>query len=261
MKKLVNKVALITGASNGIGKATAERFAKDGAKVVIADHNLERAAKLASSLRDNEFHAQAVMFEASDIKSVVKAVDKTIEYFGGIDCIVNNVGGSDLSKDLSAGDLDIKYFDEVMHVNLRSMIATAQAALPYMKDKKEGSIINVASIVGLLGDLRGTLYGISKAGVINLTRYIATQYGHYGIRCNGVAPGLVLTDAAINNLTEHDREAFLKYNSLPYAGKPEDIAGVIAFLASEDARYISGQTIIADGGMSCHNPTVKDIGR
>ena len=261
MKKLVNKVALITGASNGIGKATAERFAKDGAKVVIADHNLERAAKLASSLRDNEFHAQAVMFEASDIKSVVKAVDKTIEYFGGIDCIVNNVGGSDLSKDLSAGDLDIKYFDEVMHVNLRSMIATAQAALPYMKDKKEGSIINVASIGGLLGDLRGTLYGISKAGVINLTRYIATQYGHYGIRCNGVAPGLVLTDAAINNLTEHDREAFLKYNSLPYAGKPEDIAGVIAFLASEDARYISGQTIIADGGMSCHNPTVKDIGR
>lgn len=261
MKKLVNKVALITGASNGIGKATAERFAKDGAKVVIADHNLERAAKLASSLRDNEFHAQAVMFEASDIKSAVKAVDKTIEYFGGIDCIVNNVGGSDLSKDLSAGDLDIKYFDEVMHVNLRSMIATAQAALPYMKDKKEGSIINVASIGGLLGDLRGTLYGISKAGVINLTRYIATQYGHYGIRCNGVAPGLVLTDAAINNLTEHDREAFLKYNSLPYAGKPEDIAGVIAFLASEDARYISGQTIIADGGMSCHNPTVKDIGR
>ena len=255
MKKLVNKVALITGASNGIGKATAERFAKDGAKVVIADHNLERAAKLASSLRDNEFHAQAVMFEASDIKSAVKAVDKTIEYFGGIDCIVNNVGGSDLSKDLSAGDLDIKYFDEVMHVNLRSMIATAQAALPYMKDKKEGSIINVASIGGLLGDLRGTLYGISKAGVINLTRYIATQYGHYGIRCNGVAPGLVLTDAAINNLTEHDREAFLKYNSLPYAGKPEDIAGVIAFLASEDARYISGQTIIADGGMSCHNPT------
>ena len=255
MKKLVNKVALITGASNGIGKATAERFVKEGAKVIIADHNIDRAEKLASSLRDNEFHAQAVMFEASDIKSAVKAVDKTIEYFGGIDCIVNNVGGSDLSKDLSAGDLDIKYFDEVMHVNLRSMIATAQAALPYMKDKKEGSIINVASIGGLLGDLRGTLYGISKAGVINLTRYIATQYGHYGIRCNGVAPGLVLTDAAINNLTEHDREAFLKYNSLPYAGKPEDIAGVIAFLASEDARYISGQTIIADGGMSCHNPT------
>ena len=132
MKKLVNKVALITGGSNGIGKATAERFVKEGAKVIIADHNLERAEKLASSLRDNEYHAQAIMFEASDIKSATKAVDKAIEIFGGIDCIVNNVGGSDLSKDLCVAKLDIKYFDEVMHVNLRSMIATAQAALPYM---------------------------------------------------------------------------------------------------------------------------------
>ena len=192
MKKLVNKVALITGASNGIGKATAERFVKEGAKVIIADHNMERAEKFASSLRDNQFHAQAVMFEATDIRHASKAVDKALEFYGAIDCVVNNVGGSDLSKDLSAGDLDIRYFDEVMHMNLRSMIATVQSALPYMKEKKEGTIINVASIGGLLGDLRGTLYGISKAGVINLTRYIATQYGRYGIRCNGVAPGLVL---------------------------------------------------------------------
>ena len=257
MKKLVNKVALITGASNGIGKATAERFVKEGAKVIIADHNVERAEKLASSLRDNQYHAQAIMFEASDIRSAAKAVDKALEFFGSIDCIVNNVGGSDLSRDLSAGDLDIKYFDEVMHTNLRSMISTVQSALPYMKEKMEGTIINVASIGGLLGDLRGTLYGISKAGVINLTRYIATQYGRYGIRCNGVAPGLILTPAAIENLTPEQRETFRQYNSLPYSGQPEDIAGIIAFLASEDARYISGQTIIADGGMSCHNPTVK----
>ena len=255
MKKLVNKVALITGASNGIGKATADRFVKEGAKVIIADHNIERAEKFASSLRDNQYYAQAVMFEAADLRSAEKAVDKAIAIYGGIDCIVNNVGGSDLSRDLNAGELDIKYFDEVMHMNLRSMIATVQSALPYMKEKKEGTIINVASIGGLLGDMRGTLYGISKAGVINLTRYIATQYGSYGIRCNGVAPGLVLTPAAIENLTPEQREAFTQYNSLPYAGKPEDIAGIITFLASEDARYISGQTIIADGGMSCHNPT------
>ena len=141
------------------------------------------------------------------------------------------------------------------------MLALSQAALPHMKGKGDGSIINVASIGGLLGDFRGTLYGISKAGVINLTRYLATQYGKYGIRCNGVAPGLVLTPAAIDNLTPADRDTFLKYNTLPYAGKPEDIAGTITFLASEDARYISGQTIIADGGMSCHNPTVKEIGK
>lgn len=259
MKKLVNKVALVTGASNGIGKATVERFVREGAKVIVADHNIERAEKLASSLRDNQYYAQAVMFEGADVKSAQRAVEKAIELYGGIDCVVNNVGGSDLSKDLNVEDLDLKYFDEVMHVNLRSMIATAKAALPYMKGKGEGSIINVASIGGLLGDFRGTLYGISKAGVINLTRYLATQYGKYGIRCNGVAPGLVLTPAAVENLTQEDRDIFLKYNTLPYAGRPEDIAGVITFLASEDARYVSGQTIIADGGMSCHNPTVKEI--
>lgn len=259
MKKLVNKVALITGASSGIGKATAERFVKEGAKVIIADHNIERAEKLASSLRDNQFHAEAFLFEAKDVRSAAKAVDKAIECFGGIDCIVNNVGGSDLSRDVSVGELDIKYFDEVMHVNLRSMVATVQSALPYMISHGDGIIINVASIGGLLGDKRGTLYGLSKAGVINLTRYLATQYGRYGIRCNGVAPGLVLTPAAIDNLTPEDREKFLKYNSLPYAGKPEDIAGVITFLASEDARYLSGQTIIADGGMSCHNPAATGM--
>ena len=257
MKKLVNKVALITGASNGIGKATAERFVKEGAKVIIADHNKERAEKFASSLRDNEYHAEAVAFEAGDLKSAAKAVDKALEYFGGIDCIVNNVGGSDLTKDLGVGELDIRYFDEVMHVNLRSMIATVQSALPYMKENGGGTIINVASIGGLLGDFRGTLYGISKAGVINLTRYIATQYGKYGIRCNGVAPGLILTPAAIENLTPQYREMFIKYNTLPYAGQPEDIAGVITFLASEDAKYISGQTIIADGGMQYSGDVAK----
>lgn len=254
MKKLVNKVALITGASSGIGRATAERFVKEGAKVVIADHNIGRAEKFAQSLRDNQYQAEAVKFDAEEVKSAAKIVDRTIELYGHIDCLVNNVGGSDLSKDLSAEELDIRYFDDVMHINLRSMVATAQAVLPYMKSSRYGIIVNVASIGGLLGDSRGTLYGISKAGVINLTRYIAAQYGKFNIRCNGVAPGLVNTPAAINNLPENLREEFLKYNTLPYLGEPKDIAGIITFLASEDAKYISGQTIVADGGMSCHNP-------
>lgn len=255
MKRLANRVALITGGSSGIGKATAEQFVKEGAKVIIADRNIERAEKVATALRDNLYHADALFFDAADIRSAAKAVDRALGLYGSIDCIVNNVGGSDLTKDLGTGELDIKYFDEVMHVNLRSMIATVQAALPYMKGKGKGAIINIASIGGLLGNSTGTLYGISKAGVINLTRYIATQYGKYGIRCNCVAPGLILTPAAIENLTQSEREMFLKYNSLSYAGQPEDIAATIAFLASDDSRYITGQTIIADGGMSCHNPT------
>ncbi len=256
MKKLANKVALITGASSGIGKATAERFVREGAKVMIADRNVEAAEKLVQHLKDNEFYAECVKFEAGDIRSARRVVEKTIEAFGRIDIVVNNVGGSDLSRDLCTENLDITYFDEVMNLNLRSMIAVAQAAIPQMRANGGGAIVNVASIGGLLGNQTGTLYGVSKAGVINLTRYIATQFGRFNIRCNAVAPGLVLTPAATGNLTPEDRDKFLRHNALPYAGEPEDIASVITFLASDDARYVTGQTIVADGGLTCHNPTV-----
>ena len=139
------------------------------------------------------------------------------------------------------------------------MLHTTRAVLPLMKSSGGGSIVNIASIGGMLGDFRGTLYGLSKAGVINLTRYIAAQFGKYKIRCNSVSPGLVLTSAATNNLSMEVQEVFLKYNALPYLGYSFDIASVIAFLASDDARYITGGNIVADGGMSCHNPTIKEI--
>ncbi len=256
MKKLVNKVALITGASNGIGRATAERFVREGAKVVIADHNVERSEKLVQELKDNEFHAEFLKFEAEDINSARKVVEKTIQMYGRIDIVVNNVGGSDLTRDLCTENLDIKYFDEVMNVNLRSMIAISKYAIPNMREHGGGAIVNIASIAGMLGNQIGTLYGVSKAGVINLTRYIATQFGRSKIRCNAVAPGLVLTPAAMENLTEDERKKYLRHNSLPYAGEPDDIANIVAFLASDEARYITGHTIVADGGLSSHNPTM-----
>ena len=118
-----------------------------------------------------------------------------------------------------------------------------------------GNILNVASISGITADANGTLYGASKAGVINLTKYIATQMGKKNIRCNAVAPGLVLTPAAVNNLNEDVRNIFLGQCATPYLGEPEDVAATIAFLASNDARYITGQTIVVDGGLTIHNPT------
>lgn len=120
-----------------------------------------------------------------------------------------------------------------------------------------GNIVNVASISGLTADANGTLYGASKAGVINLTKYIATQMGKKNIRCNAVAPGLVLTPAALDNLNEEVRNIFLGQCATPYLGEPEDVAATIAFLASNDARYITGQTIVVDGGLTIHNPTVE----
>lgn len=125
--------------------------------------------------------------------------------------------------------MDLGYFDEVFHLNLRSVMATTQAALSEMTLRNRGSIVNTASIGGLLGDFRGTLYGAAKAGVIGLTRYIASQYGKLGIRCNAVAPGLVLTPASTRSLPENVRSVFRKYNAVDYLGQAADIAATIAF--------------------------------
>lgn len=259
MKRLANKTALVTGGAAGIGRATVERLAKEGAKVIVADCNLEAAQKVANSLKDNEYKVEAVHFDALKEVSALRAVDKAIELYGSIDILVNNVGVTDLTKDLDVENLDISYFNQIFHINLLSMIHTTRAALPMMKSGNGGSIVNVASIGGLTGDFRGTLYGLSKAGVINLSRYIATQYGKYRIRCNTVSPGLVLTGAANNNLSGEAIRTFLNHNSLPYLGQPSDIASVISFLASDDARYVTGQNIIVDGGLECHNPTVGEF--
>lgn len=192
-KRFESRVALVTGAAAGIGKATAERLAAEGARLVIADYNYPEAERLAEQLNREGAPAFALRFDASETESCREIVARTIERYGTIDILVNNVGGSDLSRDLDLLNMDLGYFDEVFHLNLRSVMATTQAALSEMTLRNRGSIVNTASIGGLLGDFRGTLYGAAKAGVIGLTRYIASQYGKLGIRCNAVAPGLVLT--------------------------------------------------------------------
>ena len=233
-KRFESRVALVTGAAAGIGKATAERLAAEGARLVIADYNYPEAERLAEQLNREGAPAFALRFDASETESCREIVARTIERYGTIDILVNNVGGSDLSRDLDLLNMDLGYFDEVFHLNLRSVMATTQAALSEMTLRNRGSIVNTASIGGLLGDFRGTLYGAAKAGVIGLTRYIASQYGKLGIRCN-------------------------KYNAVDYLGQAADIAATIAFLASDDAHYVTGQTITADGGMDSHNPTVAEL--
>lgn len=259
MKRYTDRIALVTGGANGIGKATCRRLCEEGATVVIADYNLKSAQEYASQLYSEGYSALAIYFNALDTASCREIVEKTVDIYGGLDLLVNVVGGNDLHKDLAAGELDLNYFDEMMSLNVKSMLASSQSALHYMKRGTNGAIVNIASIGGLTADYRGTLYGIAKAGVINLTRYIASQYGKFGIRCNAVAPGLVMTPAAKQNLTERQDKIFLKHIPLPYLGEAEHIAAVVAFLGSSDAAYITGQTIIADGGMTCHNPTVADM--
>lgn len=259
MKRFEQKVIVITGAASGIGAATTRRVVGEGGKVVIADFAKDRADIFAEELRKEGGDVQAQYFDATVLKSCLQLVEFAVKEYGGIDILVNNVGGTDLQKDQNIEDLDIFYFDKAFQLNLQCAIYLSQLVIPIMAGQGGGNIVNVASVGGITADLRGTYYGIAKAGMINLTRYIATQAGKKNIRCNAVAPGLVLTPAALNNLSEEMRNVFLRHNVLPYLGKPEDIASVIAFLASDDAGYITGQTIIADGGLTIHNPTVADL--
>lgn len=259
MKRFEDKTVLITGGASGIGEATSRRISAEGGKIIIADYAKEKAEQLARELRTQAAEACAAYFSATDLKSCEELVDFSLKTYGHIDVLVNNVGGTNLQLDRDIERLDIGYFDEAFHLNLRCAIYLTQLVAENMSVPKGGNIVNVASIGGRCGDYRGTYYGAAKAGLINFTRYTATQLGRKNIRCNAVAPGLVLTPAALNNLPENMRKLFIRHNALPYLGKPEDIAATIAFLASEDARYLTGQTLVADGGLTVHNPVVADI--
>lgn len=257
MNRFEDKIAIVTGAAGGIGEATTRRITSEGGKVVIADYSKDRADKLAAELVHSGADVRPVYFSATEVESCKQLVDFAMKEYGKIDILINNVGGTNLKRDLGIEKLDLNYFDEVFHLNLYCTMYLSQQIIPIMESRGGGNIVNVASIGGITADTSGTLYGTSKAGVINLTRYIATQVGKKNIRCNAVAPGLVLTPAALNNLDEKLRNVFLDQCTTPYLGKPEDIAAAIVFLASDDARYVTGQTIVADGGLTIHNPTIR----
>ena len=222
----------------------------------VADHSEKRAEQLANELTHAGADVRHVYFSATELQSCKELIDFSMNEYQRIDVLINNVGGTDPKRDLSIEKLDINYFDEAFHLNLCCTMYLSQQVIPIMTANGGGNIVNVASISGLTADANGTLYGASKAGVINLTKYIATQMGKKNIRCNAVAPGLVLTPAALDNLNEDVRNIFLGQCATPYLGEPEDVAATIAFLASNDARYITGQTIVVDGGLTVHNPTV-----
>lgn len=259
MDRFKDKVVIVTGAASGIGEATTRRIVSEGGTVVIADYAKEKAVRLAEELQTGNAEVYPVYFSAEDLNSCRTLFELTLEKYNRIDVLINNVGGTDLRKDQNIEKVDIDYFDQAFHLNLRYAVFLSQLVIHAMVRQKGGNIVNIASIGGITGDYRGTYYGAAKAALINLTRYTATQTGKHNIRCNAVAPGLVLTPAALSNLPEETRKVFVRHNALPYLGQPQDIASVVAFLASEDARYITGQTIIADGGLTIHNPTVADF--
>ncbi len=256
MGRLCGKVAIVTGGAGGIGAATVERLVDDGAQVVIADVNFNAAQAVAGRIGKD---CIAVKFDAEDTTSINDLVQATIYAYGRIDILHNNaalVGRDALELDLAAVALPLEFWDRTMAVNARAYFAACKFAIPHMIAVGGGSIINMSSTAALTGDLVRTAYGASKAAIISLTRDIAVQYGKQGIRCNAIAPGLIVTENAKNY---PDLLKMIERHTLtPYLGEPNDIASLVSFLASGEAKFITAQTISIDGGMLSHIPHFAD---
>ncbi|MFJ9705774.1 SDR family NAD(P)-dependent oxidoreductase [Streptomyces sp. NPDC101234] len=260
MTKLNDKTAIITGAASGIGAATALRVAREGARTVVADINLEGAEKITQAIREAGGEAIAVRVDLADSDSVRAAVRSAVDAFGRLDVLHNNAAATHLSArfDLPVLEADPEIWDQTMAINVRGTMVATQAALPHLIETG-GCVINTVSDSGLVGDVSNPAYGASKAAVIALTQYTATQYGKDGVRANAISPGFVATPATAGSTHGGITDVMLRHALTPRLGLPEDIAGAVVFLASEDATYITGQVLQVDGGLLAHQPYVADM--
>jgi NAD(P)-dependent dehydrogenase (short-subunit alcohol dehydrogenase family) len=258
MRRLDNKVALITGGAGGIGSASAKRLIDEGARVTIADLNGEAARRTAESLGPN---AHAVAIDIGDEQSVKAALDDAFKTFGRLDILFNNAALTDdktMSLDSNVTDIPLDVWNRTMQVNVTGFMLCSRHAIPLMAAAGGGTIVNMASGAGLLADVARVAYGASKAAVISLTQYIATQHGKDRIRCNAIAPGPIVTPHS-RKLAGALFDIIATHMPMGELGTPEDAAALVAFLASDDSRYINGQTIVIDGGMMAHHCHVKDM--
>lgn len=248
--RLKDKVCLITGGAAGIGKATAQRFAQEGARVVICDLANEAGRKTASNLGVDFYQVNV-----TDRQAVQNWVDDVVEKYGRVDVLVNNAGvlRDGLFVKVKAGQLTGQMseedFDLVIDVNLKGVFNCAQAVAPYLIRQGEGgAILNTTSIVGLDGNFGQTNYVASKAGVIGMTKVWARELGRHKIRVNAVAPGFTLTEM-VKQMPEKVLEAMVAKTPMKRMGEPIDIANAFLFLASDEAAFISGVTLRVDGGI------------
>lgn len=255
MERLIDRVAVVTGGGGGIGGATARALAREGASVMVVDIDEGAAQRVAVAIAEAGGRAVAWRADLSEEAEVIAAVDAATSQFGRLDVLHNNAALTEsdfLSRDTAVTELPLEVWERTMAVNLRSQMLTCKHAVPEMARHGGGSIINMSSGASLKGDRTRTAYGVSKAGVNALTMYVATSHGKQGIRVNTIVPGLILTDAVRAHLDEKTLAGLGKATLTPYLGQPDDIADLVVFLASDESRYITGQMIAIDGGMSAH---------
>jgi 2-hydroxycyclohexanecarboxyl-CoA dehydrogenase len=245
---LEGKTALVTGGASGIGAATARRLAAEGARVAIADVDADGAAAVAG-----ELDGFSCTLDVSDAASVRAGVQATVAAVGDIDILINNAGTDRFAFFVNT---DEELWDFVLGVNLRGVLAVTHAVLPSMQQRRTGSIVNVASEAGRVGSQGSAVYSAAKAGVIGFTKAIAREAARYRVRCNAVAPGPIETPllnsapAMLGEIGERLKQAMVNATALGRIGEPDEVAAAIAFLAGDDAAYVTGQTLNVSGGLS-----------
>ncbi|MDB5737526.1 MAG: short-chain dehydrogenase [Sphingomonas bacterium] len=261
---LEGKVAIVTGAAQGIGTEVARVLAERGATVILADIDAAGVEAAAAMLREAGAKAHGIAFDLTREGDVAAAIGRISAEHGRIDIMHNNAAfqtEAQRAKDLDVIHLDTGAWDMAMAVNVRGPMLLCKHALPVMIAGGGGSIVHSASGFGLLGEVTLTAYGASKAALINLGRFIATQYGKQGIRSNVIAIGFVLSDNAIASTPQAVKDILLAHHLNPELGVPRDIANVVAFLASDESRFINGAMIPVDGGFTAHQPSMVDFQR
>jgi 2-hydroxycyclohexanecarboxyl-CoA dehydrogenase len=246
--RLEGRTALVTGGAGGIGAATARRLAAEGARVAVGDLDLDAAREVAADI-----DGLATVLDVTDTASVGAAVAQVGDAFGPVDVLVNNAGTDRFAFFVKT---DEALWDFVLGVNLRGVLACTHAVLASMQERGGGVIVNVASEAGRVGSQGSATYSAAKAGVIGFTKAIARESARFGVRCNAVAPGPIETpllnsaEAQLGELGARLKQAMIDATALRRIGEPDEVAAVIAFLCSDDASYVTGQTVNVSGGLS-----------
>ena len=245
MKRIENKVAIITGGAQGIGKSTTEKFLNEGASVAIWDIDDKKGNNFCNELKSKGFNVEFFKVNVANFDDVKKNVEKVVEKFGTIDILVNNAG---ITRDATLKKMTPEQWQQVIDVNLTGVFNCTQLVSQVMLEKGYGKIINASSVVGLYGNFGQTNYVATKSGVIGMTKVWARELGRKGINVNAIAPGFIATEM-VQAMPEKVIQVMEEKTPLGRLGKPEDIANAYLFLASEEASFINGTTLSVDGGI------------
>ncbi len=244
-QRLEGKVALITGSARGIGKAISLRLASEGARIAVVDIRLEDAQKTADEFKAAGIDARAYAADVSKSADAQATVAAVVQDFGRLDILVNNAG---ITKDTLLLRMTEAQWDAVLAVNLKGTFNFTQAAVKVMMRQRSGKIVNIASVVGRMGNIGQANYSASKAGVIALAKTTAKEFASRNIQVNAVAPGYIITDMTAQ-LSQEVKDTFMRIVPAGKGGTPEDVANVVYFLCSPDSDYVTGQVINVDGGL------------